>query len=800
MAPPSTKVFRESHALRYGLRVVGRDEVTGAVTCVVCLFCRHFGREERPGKKRKTPSTVKYFRCNFRTDLYLQHVLLQHPSRWERYKQCSDEDKGAFFPTDVTRLETDQETFVSSAEAAAAAKHSPLERHCWFLIPKRIVDLVQPPAAAWGGRHWQPPSFRVCEVVEQSVNGKRGAFYRVALFRRAELDVAVDSLATGLSVQQAARHLAALEKRTTGENCAATSFPCVKEGEMRDLARLAVSASLQVVSQLLAGTWGFGLVLREVTAAPTLPGAGYLDVRVVVYAQGELRDIHVIALPQLERRTAFELAQTIETVLDAVFPLWRTRVLGISHDGHPGTGGRNDPPPPPAAVDDRAAFVLPSMSTSRHRTAEVLSLLKTSISNSTPTISNRVLYTTWGACRQVSLALSSFYESLLGGSFLAVLRTVIAYVRQNPELLQEMGQPPSVAVDLENIGECNDESVDLNGNVDWLSMGLDTQWITDKRVRLRKHLAGLSSSSTAAATVDDGWWVAFFVVHWVATRANDAFDELRLPRISRARQADIISEILVELFATFNIQKGEQPEGEGQRYFSPQGKFSVLKTSVHDFLGDQGIFVSNVAEGLGSTALDKVLENIATCVLSLAESLSDLSATPPAEGEDVTSEEFELPPVLPQDLARLSGREFSELVKRHVGQLRLSLSEEELDTLEREYEAFHREANRDTELKRALAQCHKESPFARAWALAKGRFPLLQAYAGGLASTYAARDVVCSISMVGLSLGGSATEEDELRLAATDFGLEVALHTRQFNALADLSHSDAESSEPASSA
>lgn len=113
---------------------------------------------------------------------------------------------------------------------------------------------------------------------------------------------------------------------------------------MRDLARLAVSASLQVVSQLLAGTWGFGLVLREVTAAPTLPGAGYLDVRVVVYAQGELRDIHVIALPQLERRTAFELAQTIETVLDAVFPLWRTRVLGISHDGHPGTGGRNDPP------------------------------------------------------------------------------------------------------------------------------------------------------------------------------------------------------------------------------------------------------------------------------------------------------------------------------------------------------------------------------------------------------------------------------------------------------------------------
>ncbi|KAE9041235.1 hypothetical protein PR003_g4417 [Phytophthora rubi] len=783
MAPSSTRVFREIHALRYGLAVVGRDEVSGAVTCVVCLFCRHFGREERPGQKRKTPSTVKYFRAAFRTDLYQQHLQLQHSNRWERYKRSSDEDKRKFFPTVTTRPELDKK-FVSSAEAAAAAKHSPVERLCWFLIPKTIVDLVQPPAASWGGRHWQPPSFRVCEVVEQSVGGRRGSFYRVALFRRLELDVAVDSLATGLSPRQASQYLAALGRRTTG-----ASFILLTEEEMRDLARLAVSESLQVVAQLLADAWGFGLVLREVTAAPTVYGAGYLDVRVVVYARGKLRDVHVVALPLFERRTAVALVQVIETVLDAVFPLWRTRVLGITHGGYPGTGGGANS----AASTGQAASTL---------TVEVISLLQASILNSTPPIRDRVLYNTWGACHQVSRALSAFYESLLGGGFLPVLRTVIAYVRQDPGLLQEMGQPPSVAADPGNNDGGNSstyESVDLNEHAAWLVMGLDTQWITDKRVRLRKQLAGLSRSSTSATTVDDVWWVAFFVVHWVATRANDAFYELRLPRNSRTRQADIITEMIVELFATFNIQKGEQTENEEQRYFSPEGKFSILKSSVHDFLGDQGFFVMNVADGLDPEALDKVLGGISTGVLSLAESLTDLSATPSEEDEAATSEAIELPPVLPQDLARLSEREFSVLLKRHEGQLRVSLSEEKLDTLEREYQAFHRTATRDTELKRALAKCHKKSPFTKTWALTKGQFPLLQAYAGGLASAYAARDVDCKKSLLGLSLCEDVMEDDVLRLTAMNFGLEATLHARQFNALADLQHTDSAPPESTSS-
>ncbi|GMF65470.1 unnamed protein product [Phytophthora lilii] len=803
MAPAPTKApqpFREQHTLRYGVSVVGRDEDTGAVTSVVCLFCRHFGREERPGMKRKPTNNFKYFRRPFRTDLYIQHHLTQHPMQWGRYRFASDEAKQKFFPTDRTRPEPDKEKFVDAkdvTEAAAAAKQSPVEKYCWFLIPKKIVDLVVPVAAVGVDRGWQPPTFRACQVVEVGDgedDRQDDKVYRIALFARMELDVAVDSLATGLSPRQASLHLAALAKRTTGAGGEAPSFPLLSVEAMRDLARLTVSESLWRIGQLLAASWAFGLVLREVTAAPALAGAGYLDVRVVMCAQGKLCDVHVIALPLFERRTASALANAIGNVLDAVFPLWRARVLGITHNGHPASGDRS-------ASDDPASAPAPSISPSAFRSAEVFDLLEKSILASSPTIPNRVAYKTWGACRQVSLALSVFYESVVGGGFIPVLRALIAYIRRNPKLLQEMGPPPSVA--MSSLSSDTSGTVDLQEASAWMALGLNTQWITDKRVRLRKHLdqqlaslteslsapSSLSSSTAVVAPVDDIWWVAFFVVHWVATRVNEVFDELRLRRVSRVRQAKVISEMTTELMTTFTIQTQHEAAGNELPYLSRGGKFSIFKSNVRDFLDDQGIFVCNVISRVSSEALDAVLENLSTCLVNLAESLSDLSGTSDLESVDETPV---LPPVLPHELVQLSGREFSSLLKQHGGQLRASLFDEELDTLEQEHQLLRRAASRDKELKTALAQCDSESSFAKTWALIRGKFPLLQSFAGGLASACAARDVDYKMSLAGLSLGVSTeddTEDEALRIAVTDFVLEATLHAQQFDALAELSQS-----------
>ncbi|POM81606.1 Hypothetical protein PHPALM_400 [Phytophthora palmivora] len=596
-------------------------------------------------------------------------------------------------------------------------------------------------------------------------------YYQIAIFNRMEMDIAVDSLAVGMSPRQVAWHLAALTRRTTGAGGAAPVFPLLKVEDIRELARLTVSTSMQLTGELLSRSWTFGLVLREVTMAPKAPHAAFLDVRVVVYANGKLRDVHIVALPLFERHKALTLAHSIESVLDAALPLWRIRVLGLTHNGH---------------------IIVLSTSPSVHRTAEVLALLETSIQTSTRALPNRELHKTWGACCQVSLALSTFYESLLGGDFLSALHALIAYIRREPALLREMGPPPSVLTK-DNAGIDNlNASVDLHTDPELVTMGLDTQWITDKRVRLRKHLEQQLSSSTPAiysgttTLVNDVWWVVFFVVHWVATRANEAFEKLRSPRVSRSKQIQVIAAMSTELIATFTIQRGQLAESREIPLISRQNKFSVLKSNVHEFIDDQGIFVSNVAAKLEPAALDAVLENLAISLVDLAESLTDLNDILPESGESARL----LPPVLPHELAQLNGREFTALLRRYCGQLNAFYSDEELDTLEQEHQALCRAATRETELKTSLAKCNGESPFTESWELTKSKFPLLQGFAGGLASAYTGRDVGCKKSLISFSIDAcreTDIEDGGMGLSAIDFGLETTLHAWQFDALSRLS-------------
>ncbi|OWZ02501.1 hypothetical protein PHMEG_00025925 [Phytophthora megakarya] len=790
MVAKTTVQYREVHALRYGVKVVGRNAESGAVTRTVCLFCCHFRREVPPGKKRKNAAVIKYFDAPFRTDQYVQHMSSQHPTQWSKYRQSPDEIKRRFFPTDLTRPEPGKEKIENEkevVEAAVAAKDSPVEKHCWFRISKSIVDLIVPLTTLVGVKGWQPSTFRACELVEPSKTQVEGVeqekYYQIAIFNRMEMDIAVDSLAAGMSPTQVSSHLAALARRTTVAGGAAPVFPLLKAEEVREMARLAVSSSLQMTGELLSQSWCFGLVLREVTTAPMV---GFLDVRVVVYGYGKLCNLHVVALPLFERHTAFTLAQVIENVLDAVFPQWRSRVLGISQDSC--ITGESDITVPAC----NRIFPEQSTSPSTHITADVFTLLERSILISTPRIPNRVLYKTWGACRQVSLILSSFYESVLGGSFLPALRTLTAYIRRTPVLLKEMGPPPNILANDKGDADISTATVDLPMNTEWLAMGRDTQWITDKRVRLRKYFeqqlsegsSSISSiSSEITAPVDDIWWVVFFVVHWVATRANESFEKLLSPRVSRSQQAHIIMEMSTELIAVFTIQSGQQPEGEEPSYKSRQSKFSTNKSNVHDFLYDQGMFVSNVAARLQPAVLDTVLENLAICVVNLAESLTDLIDSIPESGVDESA--TQLPLVLPHELAHLSGREFSSLLQCHGGQLNAAYSDEELDTIEREYQALCRAATHDTELKASLEQCNAESPFTKTWKLTKGKFPLLEVFAGGLASAFAGRDVDCEKS---LSVGGEADiENDGMRLPILDFGLETTLHARQFDALSHVS-------------
>ena len=81
----------------YGLVIVECAPQSAEVASVPCSFCVNFGREEKPGAKRKATANVMYFKKPFRTDSYTRHLEDQHPEHWKQYQSTSDALKKTYF-------------------------------------------------------------------------------------------------------------------------------------------------------------------------------------------------------------------------------------------------------------------------------------------------------------------------------------------------------------------------------------------------------------------------------------------------------------------------------------------------------------------------------------------------------------------------------------------------------------------------------------------------------------------------------------------------------------------------------
>ena len=87
---------KKDHSIIFGLEIIGRNELTNEVTEVECKFCRHFGRERLPGKRKKS-KTITTFRNPFRADSYRRHLQSCHPSQWSEYALLSKLEKRKYW-------------------------------------------------------------------------------------------------------------------------------------------------------------------------------------------------------------------------------------------------------------------------------------------------------------------------------------------------------------------------------------------------------------------------------------------------------------------------------------------------------------------------------------------------------------------------------------------------------------------------------------------------------------------------------------------------------------------------------
>jgi len=95
--------FQKKHAIQYGLSITARDPMSSEVVAVCCQFCRCFGRE---CSSKKSLTIWTFEGPPFRTDNYMQHLCLNHKTRWEEYQGLAHQEKSKYFDVAVKHAKT----------------------------------------------------------------------------------------------------------------------------------------------------------------------------------------------------------------------------------------------------------------------------------------------------------------------------------------------------------------------------------------------------------------------------------------------------------------------------------------------------------------------------------------------------------------------------------------------------------------------------------------------------------------------------------------------------------------------
>ena len=99
--------------------------------------------------------------------------------------------------------------------------------------------------------------------------------------------------------------------------------------------QIVMAFSLHSIKDLLAKSWCYSVAFDGSTYQHT----SYLDIKMRVYYQGDIKNIHVIALPMFDRHTGDYMYKLFSNLFDILDTLWKSKLVGITTDGAPNMTG-----------------------------------------------------------------------------------------------------------------------------------------------------------------------------------------------------------------------------------------------------------------------------------------------------------------------------------------------------------------------------------------------------------------------------------------------------------------------------
>lgn len=652
--------FNEAHELEYGLEISSRSRQTKEVDSVKCRFCIAFGKEgcksssaASSERKRKVTENIKYFTKPFRVDNYKSH-LKTHSVKWVEYQALSKEEKKVFF-------DTVPEKFVNTLDAHYDTERS--ENTLFFdadIVDKLIGDML-----------FDLDDEEECSSKERALSIFKKSqdncdMYTAKITNMRQFRLAIKYIALGSSFRQAARIF-----QVTKDEVNLGYLGSLNESKVIGYIRIMVAFSLQSIKDLLAKSWCYSVAFDGSTYQHT----SYLDIRMRVYYQGDIKNIHVIALPMFDRHTGDYMYELFSNLFDILDTLWKSKLIGITTDG--------------------AANM-----TGCHRGVVTR-------------IQNEALpegfYRIWCSLHQLDIVVQTCVTKYFNDDFYSGLTGLIGYLRRQQNLVQRMKTKcPKVA------------------DTRWLSLGRVCKWFCEHRANIQEYL----NEKSPLCRPPNHWWIYAATCESIIREVNVVFvsgQGLTTLVAEQQKSLDKLKRNLLEVVGGCRVIS-EEPDDENNYI---EGDFIVMKESAIGMIKDCGLYYQNLFEEASAAIQKDLWRDVSKFVLSIVKGVEEI------EQQNDTSSGYKTPPVLPCELVGLRSHQFNEIVNEQTRRFLSLKTKNDLEIIQQEHRELLRVYRSEEALRDAINASTNGFSFNHGWAcVGRGRFENLKEFCGGLATVF----------------------------------------------------------------
>jgi len=544
--------------------------------------------------------------------------------------------------------------------------------------------------------------------------------YVVSIRNTTRFHLAMDHISTGMSFRQAALAIQHAKGRLK-----AAKLLGVTDYLVGQYVRVLVGASLQQIASMLGdgSVWAFSLAAD----GSTHRGQPFVDQRVRLCYRGSLLNLHLVALPTFERHTSQNLFEMIVKFMDALFPEWRSKLIGVASDGENVMTGRH------AGVVTRIAAC------ATHRILRV-----------------------WCAPHQIDIVVKSTAEDITGGEWVQKVYSLSIFLRAQANLIIGMGV------------KCPKKTNR------WTHLG---RALTFYKTYRRKIVEYIEEQQRDAHMPTDAWWVITYAVSPAIDLVNDTFTVLQGKSLLIHQQEEHIQVLVGSLSTLFGVESidpnavaeeeedgGEEDEDEVSKFIS-HGGMRIHCGEIISHIRDQGSFAGSCLDRLTVAERKNVLQEIGMYAINLVTGLSRVRAE---RGDDNEPLDDGSVPVLPVHLVNVRPSAFiKEVLDPYRSHVAMFWSAEKIEEVENEQRNLRSLYESDASARKAIDATTTNTTFDDAWNALSSRFSTLRAFCGGLASVFA------NTASVEGDFSILKWEMDEFRSSLTHLSLEGIFQAKQ---------------------